>query len=468
MKRQMISIEAIKLDPSNSRKHKSADVEATADSLLAFGQQTPIVITKDKMVVKGNGTTMAARLLIARQAEASKLEVPRPEDHQLLAQDWSRLWYVETALDGPELKAYSIADNKTGMLAPFDLANVGEAMRGFRDIGRLRDFSIGWSEREVGQFMGVVPKDDPGDKLDRVEELDAKWGVRPGDLFAIRGRLGEHRLLCGDCTQADNLVRLMAGKSADLLLTDPPYNVDYAGHVGSERAGIDNDDHGEDFGAWLHSALTAAAMSLGKGRSWYVFYANSESFHVFSALKNAAMEVRQCLIWKKNSMVMGRQDYHWQHEPAVYGWTSTWHDDPIDASRVSLELAASVGKFVVRGPHPDGYTEAFVPVAYGWKVGGSHRWFSDRKQTTVLEFDRPSRSEDHPTMKPVPLIAYLMRNSSRMGEVVLDIFLGSGTTMYAAEQTQRLCYGTELSPKFCAVILERMQSAGCQIKRVDS
>lgn len=465
MKRQLIAIAKLILDTSNSRKHSAADVSATADSLCQFGQQSPIVLTPDRRVVKGNGTVMAAQMLIKRQAEASKAPIPDPADERLLSQDWTKLWYVETSLEGPALRAYAIADNKTGMLAPFDLTNVGEAMVEFRDLGLLKDYAIGWSEREIGVMVGDVLPDNPGEKLDRAAELRSKWDVNVGDLFEIVGKLGAHRLLCGDCTSIDNIERLMGGKTADLLLTDPPYNVDYSGHVGSERAGIANDAMGEDFGVWLHSALSAASAVLGKGRSWYVFYANSESFHVFSALRNAAMEVRECLVWKKNSMVMGRQDYQWQHEPAVYGWTPGWQDEPLECPSVAARHMAPV-PFDLRHPHPDGYSPAFVPVAYGWKAGGAHRWFSDRKQTTILEFDRPSRSEAHPTMKPVPLIAYLMRNSSKMGEIVLDIFLGSGTTMYAAEQTQRLCYGTELSPDFAAVILDRMKDAGCTIKRL--
>lgn len=465
--RATIEIDLLVLDPKNSRRHAKADVSATADALFQFGQQTPIVITADNLVAKGNGTTMAAKLLVEQQAEARSRKAAgnaTARDERLLAQDWTKLWFVRTELSGAELKAYSIADNKTGMLAPLDMGNIASAMAEFRDLGRL-ELAVGWRETEIAKLLTPVSgKDDPGEKMDRAAELLEKWGVREGDLYEIKGKLGTHRLLCGDCTSLDNMARLMNGASADLLATDPPYNVDYSGHVGSERVGIQNDAKGEDFGAWLHLALTVATMHLGAGRSFYVWYANSESRHVFTAMHNAQLQVRQQLVWRKNVTVMGRQDYHWSHEPCLYGWLPAevadfagaadgwpgWHGLP-----VSINM-----------PHPDGYSEAFEPVLYGWKAGAAHRWFSDRKQTTVLDFDRPSRSEAHPTMKPVPLISYLIRNSTKPGELVLDTFLGSGTTMYAAELCQRVCYGTELEPKFCSVILERMVSAGCSVVKL--
>lgn len=454
------------LDPKNSRKHKPADIEATADSPFQFQQQTPIVLTPDLMVVKGNGTVLAARLLATKQsaarARAESGDKPYPEDERLLSQDWSKLWYVATDLEGDELKAYSIADNKTGMLAPFDMKNIGDAMRGFRDIGRLKDFGIGWNAAEMRSLLGPEKKDDPGAKLDVAAELLEKWRVSPGELFLIKGRHGVHRLLCGDCSESDAMTRLMDGVSADLLVTDPPYNVNYTGTSLGDRAEIENDNLGEDFGVWLHSVLTVASMHLGKGRSWYVWYADGKmSLPVFQSLDNAGMQVRQVLIWKKNVAVMGRQDYHWEHEPCVYGWSESWLDDPVTVpGLVTPQLLQ------IRPPHPDGYFEAHEPCAYGWKAGAAHRWFADRKQKTVLEFDRPSRSEAHPTMKPVPLISYLIQNSSKIGEVVLDVFLGSGTTMYASEMSQRVCYGTELEPKYCACILERMTDAGCQVERI--
>lgn len=461
MDKDYIDTSSLILDPANSRKHKSADIEATADSLFQFGQQTPIVVTKEGMVAKGNGTTLAARLLIKRQEAARAREIPDPGDDRLLSQDWKRLWFVRTDLSGDELKAYSIADNKTGVLAPFDMTNIGEAMRGFRDLGRLEQFSIGWNASELRSLLGPMKKDDPGEKMDRAEELLERWQVQPGELFLIKGRAGRHRLLCGDSAQAEDVARLMDGKQADLLLTDPPYNVDYGGKVGSERATIENDNMGEDFGVWLHSVLTIASMHLGRGRSWYVWYADSQSHHVFSAIVKAEMRVRQCLMWKKNCSVMGHQDYHWSHEPCVYGWSATWLDDPVAVGRM-----AAVTPLRAVYPNPDGYSVAHEPCVYGWKAGGAHRWFADRKQKTVLEFDRPSRSESHPTMKPAPLIGYLMQNSSKAGEVVLDPFLGSGTTMYAAEQCGRTCFGMEIAPKYCAVILERMIDAGCSVDRV--
>ena len=465
--RPLISIDELTLDQKNSRKHGRVDIAATSDSLFHFGQQSPIVLTPDRRVVKGNGTVMAARLLLERKAAAASRQSSgqaTADDALLLSQDWGRLWYAVTNLEGAALQAYAIADNKTGVLAPFDLGNVGDAIRGWATEGTL-EYAVGWTETDITSFIGMEKEpDDPGEKMDRAEELLQKWGVQPGDLYAIAGRQN-HRLLVDDCTTVDNMARLMESRLADLLLTDPPYNVDYSGHVGSERLGIENDAHGEGYGAWLHSVLTTASLYLGKGRSFYVWYANSESDHVFQAVKNAGLKVRECLIWKKNSMVMGRQDYHWQHEPCLFG---DW-DDELLGPTFTATVIPIVGTWAADpkcDPAATRYIPTFQPCIYGWKAGAAHRWFADRKQTTILEFDRPSRSEAHPTMKPVELMSYQMRNSTRAGELILDPFLGSGTTMIAAELSDRQCFGLEIAPKFAAVILERMSVAGAKVQKL--
>jgi site-specific DNA-methyltransferase (adenine-specific) len=201
----------------------------------------------------------------------------------------------------------------------------------------------------------------------------------------------------------------MDGAMADLWLTDPPYNVAYTGKT-ADALTIDNDSLSDvEFRDFLGKCFVLAFESLKAGAGYYIWHADSEGYNFRGAVFDSGEEVRQCLIWLKNTMVMGRQDYQWKHEPCLYGW----------------------------------------------KSGASHHWYSDRKQTTILEFDRPSRSAEHPTMKPVKLFSYQMVNSSKSGDIVLDTFLGSGTTLVAAEQLGRTCYGMELSPKYCQVILER-------------
>jgi site-specific DNA-methyltransferase (adenine-specific) len=196
----------------------------------------------------------------------------------------------------------------------------------------------------------------------------------------------------------------------DLVVTDPPYNVDYTGKT-KDALKIENDKKSnDDFYKFLFDFYIQIAAETKKGGSFYIWHADSEGANFRYAMANAGIMVKQCLIWVKNSMVMGRQDYHWKHEPCLYGW----------------------------------------------KEGAAHNWYTNRKQTTVLEFDRPSRNAEHPKMKPVELISYQINNSSKKGDLVGDGFLGSGTTMVASHQLKRKCYGMELDPKYCQVIIDRM------------
>lgn len=228
-----------------------------------------------------------------------------------------------------------------------------------------------------------------------------------GDIWL----LGEHRLMCGDSTNPKDISKLMDGELADLWLTDPPYNVAYEGKT-KDKLTIENDNKGdEEFREFLIASYAAANANMRAGAAFYIWHADSEGYNFRAACREVGWKVRECLIWQKNTMVMGRQDYQWKHEPCLYGW----------------------------------------------KEGASHNWYSDRKQTTLLVFDRPTRNSEHPTMKPIPLIAYQMCNSTKPGDLVLDSFGVSGTTMIAAEQMGRRSRLMELDPHYCDVIIARWE-----------
>ncbi|MEY3205093.1 MAG: hypothetical protein RLZZ21_1424 [Planctomycetota bacterium] len=275
-----------------------------------------------------------------------------------------------------------------------DVATDDDALRGMYD-----DLSAEWGVDAGGQDAVVE---------DEVPEPPADPVTKPGDLWM----LGEHRVLCGDATQAGDVARVMAGELAHIWMTDPPYNVAYVGRT-KDALTIENDSMpNAEFRSFLRAAFEAAFAALKPGGAFYIWHADSEGLNFRGAVHDCGERVRQCLIWVKDRLVLGRQDYQWKHEPCLYGW----------------------------------------------KEGAAHEWHSDRSQTTVLEFDRPSVNGDHPTMKPVALIAYLLRNSSALDGVVFDGFLGSGTTLIAAEQLGRKCRGIELSPAYCDVVVKRWEA----------
>lgn len=232
--------------------------------------------------------------------------------------------------------------------------------------------------------------------------------TKPGDVWI----LGKQRLMCGDSAQKEDVMHLMNNQDADMLLTDPPYNVDYVGKT-SEALKIKNDNMSDNqFYEFLKKVFENMYSVTKEGASIYVFHADTEGLNFRKAFKDAGYKLAECLIWKKDCFVMGRQDYQWQHEP----------------------------------------------ILYGWKEGAAHHFINDRTQSTILEFDRPRQSSLHPTMKPIDLVARLLKNSSKENDKILDLFGGSGSTIIAAEQLNRNCYTMELDPKYCDVIVKRWES----------
>lgn len=301
-------------------------------------------------------------------------------------------------LTDTEAKEYNLRSNK----------NVGEwdfdklfAM----DEELLKD--VGFDE----DFMDSLLKDDKTAEEDDFEQPDTetlRTDIKLGDIIEI----GEHRLMCGDATKEDDYKTLMGGILADMCITDPPYNVAYTGKT-KDALTIQNDEMDDgSFYDFLYAFYKNIPLATKKGGAVYTWHADLEGDNFRRAMKDAGILLKQCLVWVKSVLVISRQDYQSKHEPCLYGWVD----------------------------------------------GASHNWYSNRKQTTVLEFDKPLRNGEHPTMKPIPLFAYLISNSSRSGDTVLDPFLGSGTSMVAAHQLKRKCYGMELDPKYCQVIVNRMRA----------
>lgn len=268
------------------------------------------------------------------------------------------------------------------------------------------DFNVdltGFEAPEVEQlFSKVHNRKVKEDDFDVDGELEQPAMAKAGDIWL----LGEHRVICGDATLPETYIQLMDGKKANLVLTDPPYNVDV-----EETAGkIKNDNMPDDkFYQFLFSAFVNMEQNMERDASIYVFHADTQGLNFRKAFKDAGFYLSGCCIWKKNALVLGRSPYQWQHEPCLFGW----------------------------------------------KLNGKHQWYSDRKQTTIWEYDRPKASKEHPTMKPVALMAYPIQNSSMSHCIVLDPFLGSGSTLMACQQTDRICYGIELDEKFVDVIVKR-------------
>jgi hypothetical protein len=321
-----------------------------------------------------------------------------------------------------------------------DLAGVDAALAGYDTTALMA----------LVDPLEVEGDDDNAEQLlTKADELQIKWQVHPGDLYQI----GSHRLLCGDCSSMDNWQRILEGGKADMLWCDPPYNVAYdqslrrriKDHVTLAAVTILNDDlPGDEYCAILKAWLNAGATMLKQGGAFYIAHAESYSLETRMAAREAGLDVRQCLIWVKQAWTLGRQDYQWQHEPILYGWRpgaghywqggysqSTIIDDDIDLKKLTKgELITLIG-------HMRNATD-----------------------TTVIREPRNVVSDLHPTIKPVRLVARHIWNSSRRGDTVLELFGGSGTTLIAAEQLGRRCVATELDPKYCAVILERLTGAG--------
>lgn len=357
----------------NAKKHDKRQIDNVAESIRQYGFVQPVVIDRDGVIVIGHCRVLAAKKLGIETVPCVCVDDLTPE----------------------QVNALRLVDNKTNEsdwdmdLLSMELPEVDLSAFDF-DWGLTEDDSAEIVEDEAPEVSDDLPT------------------AKRGDVW----QLGRHRLMCGDSTSADDVQTLTGGVQIDLFLTDPPYGVDYTGKTKAALK-IENDNRSDDeFISFLSDAFAAADLAMKPGAVFYIWHAILKTWAFESACQMVGWEVRQVLIWVKNSMVMGRQDYQWKHEPCLYGW----------------------------------------------KSGAGHLWASDRKQTTVLEFDRPTKNKEHPTMKPVALFDYQIQNNTKGGDAVLDLFSGSGTTIMACEQNGRNAYCMELDPRYVDVIIKRWET----------
>ena len=380
-----LPIDSLKPAAYNTRKKlKKGDkeYEKIKKSIVEFGYVDPIIINYDGTVIGGHQRLTVLSDLGYKEVQCVQVQIE----------------------DENKVKALNVALNKIS--GEWNEELLADLMVDLQDADFNLDLT-GFEAPEIDQlFSKVHNKEVKEDDFDVDGELTKPTISKQGDIW----HLGKHRVICGDSTKPETYQLLLGDKKANLVVTDPPYNVNV-----EETAGkIKNDDMSDtDFFQFLFNMFVNVEQSMEDDASIYVFHADTEGLNFRKAFKDAGFYLSGCCVWKKNALVLGRSPYQWQHEP----------------------------------------------VLYGWKQKGKHQWFSDRKQTTIWEYDRPKSSKEHPTMKPVQLMAYPIQNSSMRGTLILDPFLGSGSTLIAADQTGRVCYGIELDEKFVDVIVKRYMEA---------
>jgi len=366
---------------NNARTHSPEQLTKLRSSLREFGFINPVIIDRDFNVIAGHGRIMAAK-------EEGITEVP--------------CVFVDYLTEAQK-KAYILADNRMALDAGWD----EELLRIEIESLQGADFDVsltGFGEDEIADlFAGDGEKDVKDDDFDLSAALEKAAFVERGDIWTV----GRHRLMCGDATSVEDVAALMDGKKANLIVTDPPYGVSFKSSGGLT---IQNDSmKGDEFYTFLYNSFSCMVEHLESGGAAYVFHADTEGLNFRKAFVDAGFHLAGVCIWVKNSLVLGRSDYQWQHEPVLYGFLKN----------------------------------------------GKHRWYSDRKQTTIWNYDKPKRNKNHPTSKPLDLLGYPIGNSSQENAIVLDTFGGSGSTMMACEQTNRICHMMELDEKYASVILRR-------------
>lgn len=409
MKIKDLKLEELTPYENNPRDNEAA-VSVVAASIKEFGFKVPIVADKDGVIVTGH-----TRLKAAQELGLETVPVIFADD-----------------LTPEQIKAFRLADNKTAEFASWDLDKLAAEMAGLE----IDMEAFGFTPPEK------TPDQDTFDVDEALEEAKANSRTKPGDLW----KLGRHRLLCGDSTKRRDTNRLMAGFKAKLVITDPPYNVDYTGKT-ADALKIKNDKMTDKtFKDFLAAAFSNMYEAMANGAPIYVFHADTETQNFRAAFKESGLKLSQNLIWVKNTIILGHSDYQWKHEPILYGWKEGaahfWFGDRTNATDYE-DLAVLNPKKMKKEELVQILTEIQAERAKG---------------STIIYHDKPSASTDHPTMKPVKLLAKLIFNSSERGDLLFDPFGGSGSTLIAAEQTARTCYTIELDPAYCDVIIARYEA----------
>ena len=376
----LVSIDKLIPYINNARTHSPEQINKLRSSLREFGFINPVIVDKDYNIIAGHGRVIAAK------AE-NFTEVPCVlVDHLTEAQK----------------KAYIIADNRMALDAGWD----EELLRVEIEALQAEAFDVsltGFDDKEIADLFKGEESEVKDDDYDLSAALEKAAFVERGDVWVV----GKHRLVCGDATSPEDVTLLMDGHRANLIVTDPPYGVSFKSSSGLT---IQNDSiKNEEFYQFLYKAFANMVAHMENGGSAYVFHADTEGLNFRKAFIDAGFHLAGVCIWAKNSLVLGRSDYQWQHEPVLYGFLKN----------------------------------------------GKHNWYSDRKQTTIWNFDKPKRNANHPTSKPLDLLSYPIKNSSQENSIVLDTFGGSGSTLMACEQTNRICFMMELDEKYASVILRR-------------
>ena len=404
MKKEFAKVSIDKLIPyvNNARTHSPEQINKLRSSLREFGFVAPVLVDEKYNVIAGHGRIMAAKeegitevpcVFVNHLTEAQKKAYILADNRLALDAGWNEE-LVSLELEQLDMEGFDLS------LTGFDANELGVFMEGFNN-----------TQENGGTAAEGLAEDDEFDPTAALEEAAF---VEEGELWVV----GRHKMLCGDATKPEHADLLFGDDKAWLIVTDPPYNVAYEGKANKTKGvsglKIKNDKMGNAaFHDFLLDAFRNMAAHCEAGASAYIFHADSEGANFRTAFVEAGFHLAECLIWNKNCFILGRQDYHWKHEPILYGWLAN----------------------------------------------GSHRWFAGRDLSTVWNFNKPQRSDDHPTMKPLDLVSYPIINSSQEGEIVMDLFGGSGSTLMACEKTNRICYTSELDPKYASVILRRYVDA---------